>query len=330
MMKKKLILSFFFVALGFGVVKAQDLPDKKETLKTVTKVNDYFMKKYADYRTPSFVKNVTRPSNIWTRGVYYEGLMALYSVYPRDDYYKYAVDWSNYHEWGFRNGTTTRNADDYCASQTYIDLYNICPDPERIRKVKANIDMLVNTPQVNDWWWIDAIQMGMPVFAKLGKLTGEQKYFDKMWDMYEYARQVSGYAPSRKIGAIGWADMKVTLRKSGFDCTLNTKPESYEQFQQEITASQMAVVLVSSRDDDTYWKKTGGHYVSISLYDASSDQVFLGDPADPDGNRSWIPLRYVYDALKTVSQYQYLLVQDYAEEQNQWMHDGITDARGGM
>ena len=192
MMKKKLILSFFFVALGFGVVKAQDLPDKKETLKTVTKVNDYFMKKYADYRTPSFVKNVTRPSNIWTRGVYYEGLMALYSVYPRDDYYKYAVDWSNYHEWGFRNGTTTRNADDYCASQTYIDLYNICPDPERIRKVKANIDMLVNTPQVNDWWWIDAIQMGMPVFAKLGKLTGEQKYFDKMWDMYEYTRNKHG------------------------------------------------------------------------------------------------------------------------------------------
>ena len=192
MMKKKLILSFFFVALGFGVVKAQDLPDKKETLKTVTKVNDYFMKKYADYRTPSFVKNVTRPSNIWTRGVYYEGLMALYSVYPRDDYYKYAVDWSNYHEWGFRNGTTTRNADDYCASQTYIDLYNICPDPERIRKVKANIDMLVNTPQVNDWWWIDAIQMGMPVFAKLGKLTGKQKYFDKMWDMYEYTRNKHG------------------------------------------------------------------------------------------------------------------------------------------
>lgn len=190
--EEKINTIILFVALGFGVVKAQDLPDKKETLKTVTKVNDYFMKKYADYRTPSFVKNVTRPSNIWTRGVYYEGLMALYSVYPRDDYYKYAVDWSNYHEWGFRNGTTTRNADDYCASQTYLDLYNICPDPERIRKVKANIDMLVNTPQVNDWWWIDAIQMGMPVFAKLGKLTGKQKYFDKMWDMYEYTRNKHG------------------------------------------------------------------------------------------------------------------------------------------
>lgn len=54
--EEKINTIYSFVALGFGVVKAQDLPDKKETLKTVTKVNDYFMKKYADYRTPSFVK----------------------------------------------------------------------------------------------------------------------------------------------------------------------------------------------------------------------------------------------------------------------------------
>ena len=191
-MKKKVILSLLFLALGFGFATAQALPDKKETLQAMIKVNGYFMKKYADYRTPSFVKNVTRPSNIWTRGVYYEGLMALYSIYPRDDYYKYAVDWANYHEWGYRNGTVTRNADDYCAGQTYIDLYRICPDPERIRKVKANLDMLVNTPQVNDWWWIDAIQMGMPVFAKMGNLTGETKYYDKMWDMYAYTRNTHG------------------------------------------------------------------------------------------------------------------------------------------
>ena len=34
--------------------------------------------------------------------------------------------------------------------------------------------------------------MGMPIFAKMGKLTGEQKYFDKMWDMYEYTRNKHG------------------------------------------------------------------------------------------------------------------------------------------
>ena len=67
------------------------------------------------------------------------------------------------------------------------------------------------------------------------------EYTCSPWDMYEYARQVSGYAPSRKIGAIGWADMKVTLRKSGFDCTLNTKPESYEQFQQDFNSGNYTI-----------------------------------------------------------------------------------------
>ena len=144
-------------------VMAQELPAQKETLETIVKVNDYFMKKYADYTLPSFYGRV-RPSNIWTRGVYYEGLMALYGIYPREDYYKYAYDWADFHKWGMRNGNTTRNADDHCCGQVYIDLYNMCPsDPNMIRNIKASIDMVVNTPQVNDWWWIDAIQMAMPI-----------------------------------------------------------------------------------------------------------------------------------------------------------------------
>ena len=46
-------------------VMAQELPAQKETLETIVKVNDYFMKKYADYTLPSFYGRV-RPSNIWT------------------------------------------------------------------------------------------------------------------------------------------------------------------------------------------------------------------------------------------------------------------------
>ena len=80
-MKKHLILFFAGVILSYGNIKAQTAPDKKEILKVTLQVNDYFMKKYADYRTPSFVRKVVRPSNIWTRSVYYEGLMALYSIY---------------------------------------------------------------------------------------------------------------------------------------------------------------------------------------------------------------------------------------------------------
>ena len=206
-MKKILTSALLLIGLSAPVVNAQSIPDQKETLKNMTKVNDYFMKKFADYKQTSTVRGVTRPSNIWTRGVYYEGLMALYSIHPQERYYQYTHEWSTFHNWGYRNGNTTRNADDYCAGQNYSDMYNLCPNPDMIKNVKSNLDMLVDTPYVDDWWWIDAIQMGMPVFSKLGKMTGEQKYFDKMWDMYEYTRnQHGGNGMYNPKDALWWRD----------------------------------------------------------------------------------------------------------------------------
>jgi len=189
--RKKLLI--LLIVLGGSIVQAysQVLPDRNDALHTMMKVNDYFMEKYADYSKPSHT-DIIRPSNIWTRGVYYEGLMALYQIYPQEKYYRYALDWAEFHRWGLRNGNTTRNADDQCCGQTYIDLYNISADPEKIRNIKACMDMLVHTPQTDDWSWIDAIQMGMPVLAKLGKLTGDKRYFDKMHQMYLFTRNNHG------------------------------------------------------------------------------------------------------------------------------------------
>lgn len=190
-MRKNLILSVLFIALGCGVMKAQNLPDRKETLKTLIKVNDQFAAKWPEPGMPTFVKRM-RPSSLWTRAVYYEGLMALYSVYPQQKYFQYMYDWGEAHKWTPRDGNTTRDADNYCCSQLYIDMYRITREWRMIQNAKVNADMLVNTPQVNDWWWVDAIQMGMPVLAKLGAETGNEKYFDKMWDMYEYTRNRHG------------------------------------------------------------------------------------------------------------------------------------------
>lgn len=189
---KKIALVLAFVSLFMSLsVSAQGLPDKKEVLKTMELANDYFMTKYADFTAPTNVGRL-RPSNIWTRGVYYEGLMALHQICPREKYYDYAFGWAEFHKWGFRDGNTTRNADNYCAAQTYIDLYNMSPASEKLRNAKINIEMLVNTPQNGDWTWIDAIQMGMPVFAKMGALLNDTKYFEKAWQMYSHTRNIQG------------------------------------------------------------------------------------------------------------------------------------------
>ncbi|WP_373466502.1 glycoside hydrolase family 88 protein, partial [Acinetobacter soli] len=40
-----------------------------------------------------------RTSNLWTRAVYYEGLMALYEIDPQQRYLDYTDKWADYHKW---------------------------------------------------------------------------------------------------------------------------------------------------------------------------------------------------------------------------------------
>ncbi len=145
------------------------------------------------------------------------------------------------------------------------------------------------------------------------------------WDMCEYAMSVTDYAPDGRAGAIDWVYMKQTLETCGFTCGLYRKPDTYEEFKVQMEEMKSSIVLISSSEDDTYWQDTPGHYVNIWMYQDEDETVFLSEPGNPENNRSRIPLRYIYDALKTVSKYQYLTVDDYWEERNQWRADGIDE-----
>src|SRR4051812_24128505 len=103
-------------------LQAQKAPAKKDVLAAMRLTNQYFMNKWPD-AGKTIITNKERPSNIWTRAVYYEGLMALYSIDKKKEYLDYAIDWSAKHHCGLNGGITTRNADNHCAGQTYIDLY---------------------------------------------------------------------------------------------------------------------------------------------------------------------------------------------------------------
>lgn len=174
-----------------GCTAQKKLPQQNEVLSVMRKTNGYFMKKYAD---PTQVTNVgkLRPSNLWTRAVYYEGLMALYKIDPDKAYYDYAVQWGEGHKWGLWGGTTVRNADNQCCGQTYIDLYLIDKKEERIRDIKACMDNMKASSKIDDWWWIDALQMAMPVFTKLGVLYNDTSYFNRMYEMYAYTKYKHG------------------------------------------------------------------------------------------------------------------------------------------
>ena len=178
---------FFFPSLF-----SKNPSSKVEVLEGLTRANSYFMKKWPDPGKSIIAKNKILPSNIWTRAVYFEGLMSFYKINPQKSYFDYALKWGEAHNWSLRGGIETTNADNQCCGQTYIQLYQIVKRPEMIKDIKASIDLMKISDKKDYWTWIDAMQMSMPLFAQLAVLYNDDNYYEKMYEMYMYSKTVLG------------------------------------------------------------------------------------------------------------------------------------------
>ena len=183
----------------------------QQVLNTAQKVNDYFMAKYADPTLPTNVKKV-RPSSLWTRAVYYEGLMALHDIDPQQRYMDYTDRWASFHQWTPRNGVKTCDADDQCCEQTYLMRYTQNKNEKILSTTLQNLNQQMEreNPKNNSkygWWtWIDAIQMAMPVYMQVYKITGEEKYRDHAMKMYRWSRNECGGGLFNEKDGLWWRD----------------------------------------------------------------------------------------------------------------------------
>ena len=140
-------------------------------------------------------------------------------------------------------------------------------------------------------------------------------------DMYAFSKKNTYYGGG---GAISWQFMRKTMAETGFSVRLGEKPSTYENFCAAAEEAQAMLVLVSSYNDDSYWKDTPGHYVTLFLYDKESQKVFLTDSGDPEHNRHWVRLKTIYKALKTSSDFQYMSILGYEKEKDTWRHKTAT------
>jgi rhamnogalacturonyl hydrolase YesR len=218
-MKKKMLMIACFAAMGLNAT-AQATAD--DVLGTARKANDYFMAKYADPTVPTNVKRI-RPSSLWTRAVYYEGLMSLYEIDPQQRYLDYTDRWASFHQWTPRNGVGTNDADDQCCQQTYLDRYMQSGGEEKLVHVKENLAQQMATPNrktatqnqktktsqssLYGWWtWIDAIQMGMPIYFQMAKITGDHQYIDHAMHMYTWSRDTLAGGLFNVTDGLWWRD----------------------------------------------------------------------------------------------------------------------------
>ena len=216
----KRLITLLTVAATALTMTAQSVT-ADDVLDVTRKANNYFMAKYADPTIPTNVKKV-RPSSLWTRAVYYEGLMALYEIDKDQRYIDYTDRWANFHQWTPRNGIKSCDADDQCCAQTYLIRYEQVKDEKMMAKVRENLDYQMQTPNdkknataktkgtqpsLYGWWtWIDAIQMAMPVYMQIYRLTGETKYRDHGMAMYRWSRNECGGGLFNVKDGLWWRD----------------------------------------------------------------------------------------------------------------------------
>jgi rhamnogalacturonyl hydrolase YesR len=76
----------------------------------------------------------------------------------------------------------------------------------RIAQLEQSIRNLIDSGDTTVWWWVDALQMAMPVFARLGVLRDDPSYFEAMWALYSHSRDVEGGGLFDPATGLWWRD----------------------------------------------------------------------------------------------------------------------------
>ncbi len=134
--------------------------------------------------------------SFWDNAAYHTANMEVYKLTGNQDYLDYSLRWAEHNQWKGAKGndrskwkySSYGESDNYVlfgdwqiCFQTYADLYNILPDERRIRRAREVMEYQMSTPQNDYWWWADGLYMVMPVMTKLYKITGNNKYLDKLY-----------------------------------------------------------------------------------------------------------------------------------------------------
>ena len=131
----------------------------------------------------------------WTNGALYSGILA----WARQAKNEEAIRWLEGigSRFGWQPYFRMYHADDLCVSQTFLDLYRLKNQPERLNPTKARLDWIVSNPPASSmrldysvpsttdrWSWCDALFMAPPVFARMASITGDERYLEFMHKEY--------------------------------------------------------------------------------------------------------------------------------------------------
>lgn len=181
------------VVLLFAIATKTTAQTKETVLTQLNLANAYWQ-----------TNNKPQVRAFWDHAAYQTGNMELYALTKNEAYRKYAEDWAAHNQWmGAKSSDQSKwkysygETDDYVlfgdwqiCFQTYIDLYHLQPAEHKIARAKEVMQFEMSTAKNDYWWWADGLYMVMPVMTKLYKLTGDQKYSEKLYEYFTYANSI--------------------------------------------------------------------------------------------------------------------------------------------
>jgi len=273
-MKTNTIFNLIFTLL-FTAVSFSQAQEKENVLAKINLANTYFQ-----------TNNKPEVRAFWDHAAYHTGNMELYQLTKNEQYRKYSEDWAIYNQWmGAKSQDKSQwkysygEKDEYVlfgdwqiCFQTYIDLYQIKPEAYKIARAKEVMGYQISTSKNDYWWWADGLYMVMPVMTKMYKLTGDEKYLEKLHEyltfsnsiMYDqeaklYYRDAKYVYPKHKSNNGGkdfWARGDGWVF-AGLAKVLKDLPKNNKHRKEYIEIYKgMAKAIVSSQQKEGYWTRS--------------------------------------------------------------------------
>ena len=188
---RRLLITIFVLSVTMLQAKKWTTAEVKDVIK---RVNTYWQ-----------TNNPAEVRAFWDNAAYHTGNMEVYKLLKDKQMLNYSISWAQHNKW---KGATEADpakwkykqygeGQDYVlfgdwqiCFQTYIDLYNLQPNKKKVARAKEVMGYEADSKANDYWWWADALYMVMPVMTKMYKLTGDEKYLEKLYENIRYSDSI--------------------------------------------------------------------------------------------------------------------------------------------
>lgn len=280
---KKLLLLTLFALVTFCLANSQEQTGPSFSDEMNAKAVRTVMKAMADWQIKEPLK---RNELDWTNAALYAGMAEWAAIAGDEKYYEWLKGIGEKNEWKYyehpKQPLRRYHADDYCVGQMYIELYRHYKDKKMITPMRTYLDQILKDPAKGEllfkstdpgyssqqrWSWCDALFMAPTVWAKMAKVTKQDKYLDFMYQEYKfstdylydkeedlYYRDSNYFTKKEANGAkVFWGRGNGWVY-AGLPIIIREFPKKYEQKDYFVNIyKKMSVKLLSLQDPTGCW-----------------------------------------------------------------------------